>query len=115
LSNGNIHTVKLLGIVVSIVPSLLVEHGIEGNSGLSGLTITNDQLTLTTSNGYHGVNRLKASLDWLVDRSSGKNTWGLELRTALLGGLDGSLSINWVSKSIDNATKHLNSDRNIDL
>jgi hypothetical protein len=115
LSNGNVDTVELLGLVVSVVPSLLVKHGIESNGGLSGLTVTDDQLTLTTSNGHHGVDGLETSLDGLVDGTTGQNTGSLELSTALLGGLDGSLAIDGVTESVNDTAQHLNSDRNIDL
>jgi hypothetical protein len=114
LANGNVDAVKLLRLVLSIVPSLLVKNGIEGNSGLAGLTITNDQLTLSTSNWYHGIDGLETSLYGLVDGVSRKNTWGLKLGTTLLGSLDGSLAINGVSKSINDTTEHFNSDWNID-
>lgn len=115
LSDSDVDTVELLGLVLSVVPSLLVEHGIEGDGGLSGLTITNDQLTLATSDRNHGIDGLETSLDWLVDGVTWENTWGLELGTTLLGGLDWSLSINWVSESIDDTAEKLWSDWNIDL
>ena len=115
LSDSDVHTVKLLGLVVSVVPTLLVKHGIEGNSGLSGLTITNDQLTLTTSDRNHGVDGLKTGLDWLVDGVTWENAWGLKLGTTLLLGVDWPLSIDWVSESIDDTAEKLWSDWDIDL
>lgn len=115
LSNSDVDAVKLLGLVGSVVPSLLVKNGVEGNGSLPGLTITNDQLTLTTTNWHHGVDRLETSLDGLVDRVTRKNTGGLELGTTLLGGLDGSLSVNWVSEGIDDTAEEFNADWDIDL
>jgi hypothetical protein len=115
LSDSDVDTVELLGLIVSIVPSLLVEHGIKGNGGLSGLTITNDQLTLTTSNRNHGIDRLKTSLDWLVDGLARQDTRSLELRTALLSGLDWSLTIDWVSERINDTAEKFRSYWNIDL
>jgi hypothetical protein len=79
------------------------------------LTITNDQLTLATTNGHHCVDGLKTSLHWLVDGSSRKDTRGLQLGTTLLAGLDGSLAINWVTKGINDTTKELNSNGNVNL
>lgn len=115
LSNSDVDTVKLLGVIGTVVPTLLVKHGVEGDSGLSGLTITNDQLTLTTSDGNHGVDGLHAGLDGLVDGVTGKNAGGFNLGTTLLLGLDGSLSINWVSESINDTAEKLWSNGNIDL
>lgn len=115
MSNSNVDAVKLLGLVRTVVPSLLVENGVEGNGSLSGLTITNNQLTLTTTNGHHGVDRLKTSLDGLVDRVTRKNTGSFELGTTLLSGLDGSLSVDWVSEGIDDTSEEFNADWDIDL
>jgi hypothetical protein len=115
LSDGNVNAVKLLGLIVSIIPSLLIQNSVECNGSFSGLAITNDQFTLTTANRHHGVDGLETSLDGLVDRVTRKNTRGLELGTTLLAGVKGSLSINWVSKSIDDTAEEFHTDWNIDL
>jgi hypothetical protein len=46
LTNGNIDAIQLL-LVLAIVPPLLVKDSVNGDSSLSGLTVTNDKLTLT--------------------------------------------------------------------
>lgn len=115
LTDGDVDAVKLLGLVAGVVPSLLVKHGVESDGSLSGLTITNDQLTLTTADGNHGVDGLETSLDGLVDGLSGQNAGSLELSTALLGGLDGTLSVDGVTESIDDTAEHLHADGDIDL
>jgi len=114
LTNGNVDTVELLGLIRTVVPSLLVKNGVNSDGGLTGLTITNNQLTLTTTNGDKGVDRLKTSLHGLVDGATGKNTGGLDLSTDLLGGLNGSLTIDGVTEGIDNTTKHGRSDGDVD-
>lgn len=117
LTNGNVDTVELLllGGGLAVVPTLLVEHGVESDSGLTGLTITNDQLTLTTANGDHGVDTLHTSLHWLVDGLTGQNAGGLELGTALLLGVKGTLAINGVTESIDDTAEQLGADGDLDL
>jgi hypothetical protein len=115
LTNGDVDAVKLLGLVLAVVPPLLVEHGVESDGSLTSLTVTNDQLTLTTADGNHGVDRLKTSLYGLVDGVTGENTGGLLLGTALLGGLDGTLAVNGVSEGVNDATKELNADGDVDL
>jgi hypothetical protein len=52
LSNSYVNAVKSLGIVrVRVIEgSLLVDDSINGNSCLSSLSITDDQLSLTSSN-----------------------------------------------------------------
>ena len=115
LADGNVDAVKLLGLVITAVPPLLVEHGVQGNGGLAGLTITNDQLTLTTADGHHGVDGLKTSLYRLVDGVAGENAGGLELSTALLRCLDGALAIDGVAESVDDTAQHSLANRDIDL
>ena len=50
LSNSNVDTEKLLNIISSSMSVLLVDDGINSNSGLSGLSVSNDQFTLSSAN-----------------------------------------------------------------
>jgi hypothetical protein len=79
------------------------------------LTITNNQLTLTTANGHHGVDGLETSLYGLVDGTAGQDTGSLELSTALLGGLDGTLSIDGVAESVNDTSEKSLADGDVDL
>jgi len=114
LTNGNVDTVQLLGLIRAIVPLLLVKNGVEGDGGLSGLTITNNQLTLTTTNGDHGVNALDTGQHGLTDGLTGENTGGLDLSTAALRGGNGTLSIDGVTESIDDTAQKSLTDGEID-
>ena len=114
LTDGDVDTVELLGLVLAVVPSLLVEDGIEGDGGLASLTITNDQLTLTTSNGHHSVDGLETSLHRLVDGTTGQDTGSLDRGTATLSGLDGALAVNGVAESIDDTSEELGADGDVD-
>ena len=49
-------------IVTYIVESLLIDDSINGDSSFSSLTITNDQLTLTSSNWYKRIYSFDSSL-----------------------------------------------------
>ncbi len=62
LADGDVNAVELLLLVAGIVESLLVDDGVNGDGGLASLTITNDQLTLATTNRHEGVDGLDASL-----------------------------------------------------
>jgi hypothetical protein len=77
--------------------------------------VTDNQLTLATANGNHGIDGLEARLDGLVHGSSRQNTGGLELRTALLLGVDRTLAINGVTQGIDDTAKHFRTNGDIDL
>lgn len=52
LTDGDIDTVKSLGVITGWVveSSLLINNGINSNSSLSGLSISNNKLSLTSSN-----------------------------------------------------------------
>jgi hypothetical protein len=115
LTNSNVDTVQLLGLITSGVDALLVKNGVKSDGSLTSLTITNDQLTLTTTDGNHGVDGLETSLDRLVDGATRQDTGGLELSTALLLGVDGTFSINGVTESVDDTTQDFRADGNVDL
>jgi hypothetical protein len=93
----------------------VLEDGVEGNGGLSGLTVTDDQLTLTTSDGDHGVDRLETGLDGLADGLAGQDTGGLELSTAALSSLEGTLSVDGVTESVNDTSEEGLADGDIDL
>lgn len=114
LADSDVHTVQLLGLVAGVVPPLLVQHGVQGDGGLSGLTVTNNQLTLTSANGHHGVDGLETGLYGLVDGATGQNAGGLELRTALLLGVEGALAVDGVAEGVDDTTEQLGADGDVD-
>ena len=51
----------------------LVDDRINGDGGLAGLTVADDQLTLSTSDRNHGIDGLDAGLQRLVDGLSVDN------------------------------------------
>jgi len=114
LADGDVDAEKRLGQVTDLVGSLLVKDGVDGDGGLSSLSVTNDQLTLTTTNWHKGVDGLETSLHGLVDGLSGDNARSLKLDSLSLVGEDGALTIDGVAESIDNTTEHTVTDGDID-
>lgn len=55
LSDGDVDAVQLLLLIFALVEALLVDDGVDGQGSLAGLTIADDQLTLTTADGHKGV------------------------------------------------------------
>ena len=55
LSDGDIDTIDGLALLVA---GALVDDGIYGDGGLSGLSVTDDELTLSSSDRNHGVHRI---------------------------------------------------------
>ena len=62
LSDGDVDAVELLLLLAGVVETLLVDDGVDGDGGLAGLTISNDQLTLATTDWHERVDGLDASL-----------------------------------------------------
>lgn len=58
LSDSDVDAVQLLLLIFSFVETLLVDDCVDGQSSLAGLTISDDQLTLATADGYEGVHGL---------------------------------------------------------
>lgn len=114
LSDSNVDTVELLVLVLAVIPSLLVEDGVNGNGGFAGLTITNDEFTLTTTNGHHGVDGLETGHHGLVDGATGQDTRSLERGPAALSSLDGAFAVNGVTESVDDTAEETGADRDID-
>lgn len=114
LADGDVDTVQLLGLVRAVVPALLVQDGVKSDGSLTGLTITDNQLTLTTANGDHGVDGLQTSLDGLADGLAGQNAGGLELGTTALLGVQGALAVNGVTESVDDTAEQLRADGDVD-
>jgi len=114
LSNSDVDAEKLLLFVSSSVVLLLVDNGINGNSGLTGLSVTNNELSLSSTDWHEGVNGLESSLHGLVYGFSWDNTWGLELNSLSLVALDWAETIDCVTEWVNNSTKHTKTDWNID-
>lgn len=116
LTNGDVHAVEFLAFIgCGIVEPTLVEDGIEDDGGLSSLTISNDQLTLPSTDWNHCVDSLQSSLDRLIDGPPGKNTGRFGLGTSGLFRIDGPLAINGVTERINNASQQLWSHGYFDL
>jgi hypothetical protein len=106
----------------------LVEDGIDGDGGFTSLSITNDELSLSSTDlkvsavtkqdtwethRDQGVDRLETGLHGLVDGSSGQNTGSLQLSLRSTDRVNLSLSVNGVSESVNDSAQKSRSDGNI--
>mmetsp|Transcript_7454 Transcript_7454/g.9250 ORF Transcript_7454/g.9250 Transcript_7454/m.9250 type:complete len:435 (-) Transcript_7454:852-2156(-) len=107
LSNSNVDTGERVGL------GLLVNNGINGDGGLTRLTISNDKLTLSTPNWDEGINGLKTSKHRLGDRLPGDDTWSLDLSTGPGTIIQTGPAINRLSNTIYYTAEQLLSNRNI--
>ena len=67
------------------VPTLLVEDRVQGNGGLAGLAVTDDQFTLSPADRCHRVDRLDASLQRLCHRLPRGHAWSWGFQGTGLG------------------------------
>ena len=93
--------------------ALLVDNGVNGDGRLTCLTVADNQLTLATSNGDHGVDGLDTCLKGGVYRFSLDYAVGNALNPAELIGLNRSFSVQRLSQSIHNTSCHGIAYRNL--
>lgn len=79
LSDGHVDAVELSLGLSRLEVLLLVDDSINSQGGLTSLSITNDQLSLASSDRHQTVDSLKASLHGLVDTLPRDNARGLDL------------------------------------
>mmetsp|Transcript_24779 Transcript_24779/g.45972 ORF Transcript_24779/g.45972 Transcript_24779/m.45972 type:complete len:512 (+) Transcript_24779:271-1806(+) len=108
LSNTNVDTGQRIRL------GLLVDDGIDGNGGLTGLTITNDQFTLSTTNGDESINGLKAGKHRLGHGLTRDDSGGLNLRTGSLAVIEGGTSIDGLTDTVHDTSEELVTNGNVD-
>ena len=84
----------------------LVEDSVDGDSGLTGLTVADDELTLTTADRHHGVDSQQASLNRLAHRGTVDNAGGLKLNGAAVRGDNVTQTVDGLAERIDDAAEH---------
>merc|ERR1719270_1945164 len=114
LSDSNVDAEQFLLGISGVIESLLVDDGVNGDSSLASLSVTNDQLSLASTDGDQAVDSLDTSLHGLLDRLSGDNTRGLQTNSVSLLAGDGTLTINGVTQSVNNTSKDLHTNWNVD-
>jgi hypothetical protein len=100
--------------ITRLMSLLLVEDGVDGDSGFSGLSITDDEFSLSSSDGDQTVDGFKTGLHGFVDGLSGNDTGSLNFNSISILGFDCSVAVDGVSEGVEDATQHFFSDRDID-
>src|SRR5690606_22310400 len=90
---------------------LLVEDGVDRNSRLTGLTVTDDQLTLTATDGDHRVDGEDTRLHRAVYITAFNHAGGNALDVVERIGLDRALAVEWVTERVDDAANQAHTDR----
>src|SRR5215468_5194899 len=93
LANGDIDT--------NNVAAFLVDDRIDGNRGLAGLPIADDQFTLSTANRNHAVNSLESRLQRFFNRLTCDDTGRLDLDAPAILCVDGASAVDSLAQGID--------------
>ena len=89
LSDGNIDAEHRFAAVVKF---FLIDDGIDGNGGFTRLTVTDNQLALTSTNWNHGIYGLDSCLKGFIYRLAENNAWGFALQGHII-----AVSFNWAA------------------
>ena len=84
----------------------MVQDRVDCNRSLTGFAVTNDELTLTTANRRHGVNRLDAGLQRLVHRLATHDARGLDFHTTHLDADKVTFAVNRLTDCVHHATEN---------
>ncbi len=84
--------------------ALLVDDRIDGNRGLAGLAVADDQFALAAADGDHGVDGLDARLQRFLHRLARDHARGEALDREELLGVDRTLAVERFTQRIDDAT-----------
>ena len=83
---------------------LLVDDSIDGDGGLTRLPVADNQLSLSPSDGNHGVDSLDTRLEGLKYGSSLQHAGRLALDRSCLIRLDGAFSVYGLAQRVDDPT-----------
>lgn len=92
----------------------MVDDGIDGDGGLTSLSITNNKFSLTSTDGDEGVDTLNTSLHRFSDGLSGNNTGSLDFNSGSLGGLEGTETVDRVTEGVQDSSAHSITNGDID-
>ena len=114
LTNRDVNVVdrtEVLNSNILLIDPGLIDHRIHADRGLAGGTITNDQLTLTATNGNHRVDSHDSSLERLAYGLPLDDTRGDLLDRIERCGFDRTLAIERAAEDVHDSTQQSFSDR----
>ena len=85
---------------------LLVQDGVDRNGRLTGTAVADDQLALSASDRYQGVNSFDTGLQRNVYRFTVGNTVGRGFNAAGLAGADLTLAVDGLAQCINDTAQH---------
>ncbi|MHC2794564.1 hypothetical protein ACVINZ_003576 [Mesorhizobium jarvisii] len=114
LADGDIDAVELFLLGAVVVHRLLVEHRVEDDGGLAGLTVADDQLALATADRDQRIDGLEAGRHRLMHRLARDDAGRLDVDALAFGRLDRALAVDRIAERVDDAAEQTRTDRNVD-
>ena len=91
----------------------MIDDGINGDGSLTCLTVTDDKLSLTSSDGNHRVDSFDTCLERSIYGLSCDDTGCHSLNLTIFIGFNRTLAVYWLTKSIYYTACHGVADRNL--
>ncbi len=111
LADRHVDAADLLVRVAGLPVGALVDDRVDGDRGLAGLAVTDDQLALAAADRRHGVDRLDAGLQRLLHRLPRHHVGRLQLQLAEALAGDLATVVDRPAQRIDHATEEGVADR----
>ena len=114
LADGDVDAIELGAFVGALVDRLLVQDGVDGDGGLAGLTVADDQFALAAADRDQGVDGLEAGLHRLMHRLARNDAGRLDVDAGALAGDDRALAVDRLAQRIDDAAEQALAHRHVD-
>ncbi len=114
LADRDIDAIELAALVAALVDLLLVDEGVDGDGGLAGLAVADDQLALAAADRHQRVDRLEAGLHRLADRFARNDAGRLDLDAGALDVGQRALAVDGIAERVDDAAQQALADRHVD-
>ena len=111
LAHRDVDAAHLELLVARLPVRALVDDRVDGDRGLAGLPVADDQLPLAPADGGHRVDGLDAGLQRLLHRLALDHRGRLGLQRAQLGALDRPLAVQRLAQRPDHAAEEGVADR----
>src|SRR6185369_8183105 len=106
LADGDIDAIKLGLLIGAGVDGLLVDDGVDGDGGLAGLAVADDQFALAAADRDQSVDGFQAGLHRFMHRLARDDARRLDVDAAAFGGaLDLALAVNGIAQRVNHAAQ----------
>ena len=115
LAHGHVDAVEraeggVAALLTALILAGLGDDGVDGQGGLAGGAVADDELALAAADGDHGIDGQDTRLHRLVHTLAGNDTGGDFLHGIISSGLHGALAVQRVAEGIHHAAQQTGAD-----